>query len=277
MANIEKYETDLTGYENLKHYINGELDQRTFDSYKINIQKCRVINVKNNRIIQTRRKNNDYHMLFGSNFHRIIYQHVHGPIANALVVDHKDENKMNNRIENLQLLSHGENVKKSQVLKNFKIGDNMQKRHLVKATKVSTNTFEIYKSLYACSKDLNINCGIIKMVCEKLNGVKSGISKSTNEKYIFEYTTEAPTINNTRNMTLHTTDEERKNAVRETIKKCIEKKKQTYICECGCKIKLGSKYLHLKSKTHQNFMELSPRILMTERMKIIDKISNDFL
>ena len=39
--------------------------------------------------------------------------------------------------------------------------------------------------MYAAQKYLNINAAIIKMVCEKINNCKSGISKNDNCKYTF--------------------------------------------------------------------------------------------
>jgi hypothetical protein len=45
--------------------------------------------------------------------HRLVYHHFKGSIAKLLVVDHKDENKSNNHIDNLQLLTISANVIKS--------------------------------------------------------------------------------------------------------------------------------------------------------------------
>ncbi|AYV80398.1 MAG: hypothetical protein Harvfovirus1_23 [Harvfovirus sp.] len=73
------------------------------------------------------------------------------------------------------------------------VGSNHKNKHKVKAINLTTNTFEIYESLYKCQNDLGINAGIIKMCCEGLNHVKSGISKKNNQKYRFEYTNLEPT------------------------------------------------------------------------------------
>lgn len=37
---------------------------------------------------------------------------------NEMVIDHIDENKLNNRVDNLQVLTRGNNTKKSKILKN---------------------------------------------------------------------------------------------------------------------------------------------------------------
>jgi len=49
--------------------------------------------------------------------HRLIWVYHYGDIPEGLTVDHKDENKLNNDIENLQLLTHRINVIKSRRLK----------------------------------------------------------------------------------------------------------------------------------------------------------------
>lgn len=44
--------------------------------------------------------------------HRIIWEMHNGPIADGLCVDHINENKHDNRIENLQLLTKADNTRK---------------------------------------------------------------------------------------------------------------------------------------------------------------------
>ena len=41
--------------------------------------------------------------------------------------------------------------------------------------------------MYAVKQHLGINTGIVKMVCEKINDCKTGISKIDNHSYKFEY------------------------------------------------------------------------------------------
>lgn len=45
--------------------------------------------------------------------HRVIYAKHYGEIPQDMDVDHIDNNRMNNRIENLQLLSRADNVRKA--------------------------------------------------------------------------------------------------------------------------------------------------------------------
>ena len=39
--------------------------------------------------------------------------------------------------------------------------------HTIKATNTKSLLSEVYVSIYACSKDLNINAGVIKLCCDK--------------------------------------------------------------------------------------------------------------
>ncbi len=41
--------------------------------------------------------------------HRIIYEHVYGPIPNGMVIDHINRDKQDNRIENLRLVTSSTN------------------------------------------------------------------------------------------------------------------------------------------------------------------------
>lgn len=47
--------------------------------------------------------------------HRLVYEAFHGPIPFGLTVDHIDSEKLNNRLENLQLLTREENTRKGNI------------------------------------------------------------------------------------------------------------------------------------------------------------------
>lgn len=88
------------------------------------------------------------------------------------------------------LKSFGKIIQKKKVknARNYDfVASNHKNRHSVVATCLEDNTTKQYKSLYACSKDLNINSGIIKMCCENKNNVKFGVSKKDELKYSFVY------------------------------------------------------------------------------------------
>jgi hypothetical protein len=45
--------------------------------------------------------------------HKLIYETFIGKIPEGLEVDHKDDNRHNNSVDNLQLLTHSQNMKKA--------------------------------------------------------------------------------------------------------------------------------------------------------------------
>ena len=45
--------------------------------------------------------------------------------------------------------------------------DSQKNTHTIKATNTKSLLSEVYVSIYACSKDLNINAGVIKLCCDK--------------------------------------------------------------------------------------------------------------
>lgn len=192
---MEKYETDLNGYVPLRYSKDGEL--LTSNEYSINLQKMRIINRKK-RILKASKSGMYYTIGIHSHsklMHRLIWEHCNGLIPEDKVVDHIDDNPDNNRIENLQLLTQAENVKKSVKNRDYSFArKNHERKHTVKARDTVTGEINIFPSLYACQQYYEINCGVIKMCCERINRCKSGISKKNNHKIKFEYTNEVPTI-----------------------------------------------------------------------------------
>ena len=49
-------------------------------------------------------------------FHRFIWEALNGSIPNSMTIDHIDGDKLNNRLENLQLMTHADNIRKSHQL-----------------------------------------------------------------------------------------------------------------------------------------------------------------
>ena len=125
--------------------------------------------------------------------HRVVWFHVHGSIPENMDIDHIDNNTKNNSINNLQCLTRKQNICKSIPNRQSMVGISLRaKQRKVKAYNLTEINKEsvAYASINECSKDLNINPGIIKYCCEKMNRVKSGVSKLNNHRYRFEYTDE---------------------------------------------------------------------------------------
>ena len=120
--------------------------------------------------------------------HRFVYECFNGIIPDGKVIDHVNNIKDDNRLCNLQLMSHQENCKKSAKRRDYTFAaKNHQNKKCVKATNSDTNEVSYYNSMYAVHQHLGINAGIVKMVCEGINNCKTGISKQDNCHYKFEY------------------------------------------------------------------------------------------
>ena len=111
--------------------------------------------------------------------HRFIFECFHGKINDAkLVVDHINNIHTDNRLENLQLITHSQNMKKE-----HRKGEN---RPPIRVRAININSGESfdYDSLSKCSKGLHINPGSIRFV---LNGInKTATSKIDKNKYNFK-------------------------------------------------------------------------------------------
>ena len=120
--------------------------------------------------------------------HRFVYECFNGIIPDGNVIDHVNNIKDDNRLCNLQLMSQQENYKKSAKRRDYTFAaKNHQNKKCVKATNSDTNEVSYYNSMYAVNQHLGINAGVVKMVCEKINSCKTGLSKIDNHYYKFEY------------------------------------------------------------------------------------------
>ena len=118
--------------------------------------------------------------LFGSVFNTIIPE--------GKVIDHINNDKEDNSLCNLQLFTQQDNCKKSAEKRDYSFAaDNHKNKKCVKAVNIDTKEVLYFNSMYAIQQHLQINAGIVKMVCEGLNNCKTGLSKKDNCSYKFEY------------------------------------------------------------------------------------------
>lgn len=104
--------------------------------------------------------------------HRLVYTAFVGNVPDGFQIDHRDNNPENNRLDNLQLLTVSENIKKIYI-------DNPNLRY-VNATKIKCiETNQIFSSQSEASRILNLSCG-------NINSVLKGRYKQTGG-YSFEY------------------------------------------------------------------------------------------
>ena len=104
--------------------------------------------------------------------HRFVYEVFRGPIPRFFEVDHINEIKLDNRIKNLQLLTHKQNIEKS-------------KNKPIITTNIETGKERRYISIKTASIELNINFSHISKICRK--ECKTAKSKKDGHKYTFKF------------------------------------------------------------------------------------------
>ena len=143
-----------------------------------------ILNVKTGRILKKNLTDQGYYQFKISDknlikpknyyIHRFEWECVKGVIPEGFVIDHIDSVKTNNKIENLQLLTVSENIRKgnSKPILSFNIKNNKQKN---------------YESITSASLELDISFSIISNICRKVKYYKTVISKKDGDRYTFEF------------------------------------------------------------------------------------------
>lgn len=120
--------------------------------------------------------------------HRFVWECFNGVVPKDKVIDHINNNKEDNRLCNLQLMTQQQHCKKSAKVRAYTFAaKNHENKRCVKAINQNTEEVSYYNSMYAVQQHLSINAGIVKMVCEGINNCKTGTSKKDGSKYKFEY------------------------------------------------------------------------------------------
>ena len=104
--------------------------------------------------------------------HRFVYETFKGIIPNEKEIDHRDSNKKNNFISNLQLLSHKENIRKSKCKKVISYDLETQEEMTFNSIKEAAEFYGIFST--------NISA-----ICKKK--MKTSKSKKDGKKYHFFY------------------------------------------------------------------------------------------
>ena len=106
--------------------------------------------------------------------HRFVYEVFKGPIPHGFEVDHIFPVKSDNRIKNLQLLTHKQNVEKS-------------KNKTIISTCIKDGKERRFISIKKAANELDINSTYISNICCKRKSYKTATSKKDNNKYTFRY------------------------------------------------------------------------------------------
>ena len=109
--------------------------------------------------------------------HRFVWECYQGIITNDKEINHRDENKQNNSISNLELMSRKENV-------NYSIYKKYKK---ILSIDLETKEEKIFISIKFAAKELDINPSHISMIYCKRKYCKSATSKLNGQKYSFRY------------------------------------------------------------------------------------------
>ena len=186
----------------------------------------------------------------GYSVHRFVYECFNGIIPDGKVIDHVNNIKDDNRLCNLQLMTHQENCEKSAKRRDYTfIAKNHQNKKCVKAINIEKNEVSYYNSMYSIKQHLGINAGIVKMVCEGINYCKTGISKQDNCHYKFEYVKKEDMPANYKKSAnvrpIRVFVEDKKKHRKEAMNRWRNKE---YEClKCGKTYKNGYKFIHKKN------------------------------
>ena len=141
-----------------------------------------VISIKNGRKMKMSKNHAGYYRLNLSHqkkkkryfCHRFVFEAIKGVIPEGFEIDHKNEVKTDNRIKNLQLLTHQQNVEKS-------------KNKPIVSINIETTKKKIFLSSKSASIELEILRSSISDICNKKRYRKTATSKKDGQKYSFEY------------------------------------------------------------------------------------------
>jgi len=176
-----RLETDFTGYTPLREYAH----------YRVNVEKGTIINARgwllgnlqNAGYYVLTIPGNPQHLL-----HRIIYIHHHGSIPHKYVIDHKDGDRLNNSISNLEAITHAENIRRAYSKIDFsKI--NFSPRRIV-AVRLHDLQETTYESLRKLITDLGV-AGTSVRYCIA-GKTKSAYSKTKECRYTFKLPSSLP-------------------------------------------------------------------------------------
>ena len=154
-----------------------------------------VILIPSSKLIKGRDHNSGYRQLNvckpGQNFktvltHRFIYECYYGVIPQGMVIDHINNDKKDNRLCNLQLITKQQKCKKAAKNRNcLSMADNFKNAIKIKAMNLETDEMIYFDSMSAAGKYLNIHPTSILMCCKGV--YDSSHSKKFNVRFKFKY------------------------------------------------------------------------------------------
>ena len=143
-----------------------------------------VINLKTKKIMKLI-KNNSGYLYFNIyeeklkktkiySQHRFVYEVFKGPIKKCFEIDHINNIKTDNRIKNLQLLTHKQNLEKSHNKK-------------IICVCIETGKEKTFNSIKKACIELDIDASNISSICNQRKHHKTATSKKDGKKYTFKF------------------------------------------------------------------------------------------
>ena len=157
LGNVKSLKRKVTFKCGIRYYIKPETMQKpalSFNGYKC-IKLC----------INRKYKSYKIHQLVAMAFLG------HKPCGHQIVIDHIDNNKLNNNLENLRLVSHRENSSKETINKNGFIGVRKVLNTERFIANIYINKKQVYLGTYDCPKKAN------EAYLLKLNEINNQINK----------------------------------------------------------------------------------------------------
>lgn len=158
--------------------------------------------------------------------HRAIWETFKGEIGEGQEIDHMDNDKNNNKLENLQCITKNENRKRRNHDFIKDIASNAHKlKRKIKGINIETNSSNIFETKTQCAKYYGCSPALVYLICEGKNK-----AKTFGGNIKFEYTDNDPdTFTKEKPGKKKLTDEERikrkKEANNKAMKKYYHKKK----------------------------------------------------
>ena len=163
----------VDGVEYYKHQIFSDYAaNKDGDIYSLKKKKILNKNKDSNGYLYFRVYNKKLEKSKSYYYHRFVYEVFKGPIPRCFEIDHINEIKSDNRLKNLQLLTHKQNIEKS-------------KNKAIISTCIETGKERRFISMKKASIELDISSDRISKICR--NKYKSTTSKKDKQKYTFRY------------------------------------------------------------------------------------------
>ena len=166
-------------YNIINMSIENEIWKECTLSDKVLVSNLGRVKIKdNNPTYGTLRKNGYYDIkIFSSKENKYKTYRVHRLVCitflknpeNKPFVNHKDANRSNNKLENLEWMTNKENVNHSLNLNN-RIKKNKRSKIVIQIDPITNKVIKEYQSISIASKETNININSISWCCKKFRG-----------------------------------------------------------------------------------------------------------